>query len=279
MKILVTGANGYIGSKVVKYLCNKGVDVIACDLASDNIDKRAKFVYFDILNFENINLYKKFDEPDVCLHLARRDGFKHFSETHMLDFSSHYNLLLNLVSNGLKKLCVMGTMHEIGYYEGAVDENTCCNPTNLYGISKNALRESTRILCQKFGCTWLWLRAFYIYGNDEYGQSVFSKLKLAANKGAKEFNLTSGNNCFDFIEINRLAELICLTLLQDEVFGIINVCSGKPVSLKSKILDYVKKNHININLNWGTFPERESESPCIYGNNTKIQSILDKFNN
>lgn len=281
MKILVTGANGYIGSKVVEILLDsQGNEIVCVDVGNSHIDKGASFVNFDILssNLSNINLFEYFDKPDICLHLAWRDGFIHNSDKHILDLSHHYAFLENLVSNGLKNLAIMGTMHEVGYWEGAIDENTPSNPTNLYGISKNALRKATEILCQKYNCTWKWLRAYYIYGNDDFGASIFCKIRKTYNNGGKEFNLTKGTNKFDFIEINELAKFISLTILQDKVNGIINVCSGKPVSLKEKIIEYTKINNINLKLNWGVFPERESESPCIYGDRTKLDMIIENYN-
>ncbi len=274
MKILLTGANGYIGSKVCKYLCDHYYEVIAVDLCSTHIDSRARFINFDIFNLEDKDLFSFFDEPDVCLHLAWRDGFKHNSNKHILDLSSHFKFLENLVKNGLKNLAIMGTMHEVGYREGAVDENTPCKPTNYYGISKNCLRECTKLLCEEYNCSWKWLRAFYIYGNDDYGASVFCKIRKAFEDGTKEFSLTSGTNKFDFIDIDELSELISLSIVQNQINGIINVSSGKPISLKDQILMYVKINNIKLKLNWGFYPERESESPCIYGDNTKISEII-----
>ena len=97
MKILLTGANGYIGSKVCTYLCDHCHEVIAVDLYNSHIDSRARFVNFDIFNFENKDLFSFFDEPDVCVHLAWRDGFKHDSNKHILDLSSHFKFLENLV--------------------------------------------------------------------------------------------------------------------------------------------------------------------------------------
>lgn len=280
MKILVTGANGYIGSKVVNSLLEfKNIEVICVDINDSHIDKRASFIKFDILNSDtsSTNLYKCFNEPDICIHLAWRDGFVHNSDKHMLDLSSHYSFLENLVSNGLKSLTIMGTMHEVGYWEGAIDENTPCNPTNLYGVSKNALKKATEILCQKYNCTWKWLRAYYIYGNDDFGASIFCKIRKTYHSGGTEFNLTKGTNKFDFIEINELANIISLVILQNDVNGIINVCSGKPISLKEKILEYTKINNIDLKLNWGVYPERESESPCIYGDRKKLDMILKNY--
>ena len=43
MKILVTGANGYIGLHIVKTLLDKGIQVIACDLNTDEVEKHRPF--------------------------------------------------------------------------------------------------------------------------------------------------------------------------------------------------------------------------------------------
>ena len=71
--------------------------------------------------------------------------------------------------------------------------------------------------------------------------------------------------------------LLTLVILQNDVNGIINVCSGKPISLKEKILEYTKINNIDLKLNWGVYPERESESPCIYGDRKKLDMILKNY--
>lgn len=270
MKILVTGANGYIGSKVVKKLCDLGIDVIANDLDNKNIDTRAKYVRCNI--FENqMNFYDYFCNPDVCLHLAWRDGFVHNSDRHMEDLSKHFLFIKNLIDNGLSQIAVMGTMHEVGYHEGAIDENTPCNPTSMYGIAKNALRKATELYCNIHDCKFQWLRAFYIYGDDEFGNSIFCKIRQAVKEGKKTFPFTTGKNKFDFIHIDELVDQISKCVTQHEVLGIINVCSGRPVSLGEKVEWYIKEYKLPILLQYGVFKERPSESPCIYGDNEKIK--------
>lgn len=275
MKVLVTGANGYIGSRVVKYLCEKNIDVIATDFNNANIDDRAKFICANIFE-EKENWFKFFDCPDVCLHMAWRDGFVHNSDKHFLDLSNHYKFLTNLICNGLPKVACMGTMHEIGYWEGAIDEKTPCNPMSQYGISKNALRKSIELFSASHKCKFQWLRAYYIYGDDTYGNSIFCKIRQSVNDKKNLFPFTSGKNKYDFISIDELTIQISETILQDKVCGIINVCSGYPVALSQQVEQYIKKNNLPIKLDYGKFPDRSYDSPCIYGDNTKIKMIMEQ---
>ena len=132
MKVLVTGANGYIGQYVVKALLDKNIDVIAVDLNENYIDKRAVVMKTDIFA-GNKELYRIFGCPDVCIHLAWQDGFIHNSDKHIQMLYKHYEFLKNLIDSGLKNINVMGTMHEVGYFEGEVKEDTpsataCKNP-------------------------------------------------------------------------------------------------------------------------------------------------------
>ncbi len=275
MKILVTGANGYIGSKVVKKLCDFGVEVIATDLSCTNIDKRACFIEANI--FEEREEWKSFfKNPDVCLHLAWRNGFVHNSNKHMLDLSNHYRFLTKLIDEGINQIAVMGTMHEIGYWEGVIDENTPCNPLSQYGIAKNALRKSIELYSLQKGCKFQWLRAYYIFGDDTFGNSIFCKIRQAVERGEKTFPFTTGKNKYDFIHIDDLAKQISMCVMQDKVLGIINVCSGKAVSLAEQVEWYISYNKLPIELKYGVYPDRPYDSPCIYGDNSKIRNIVLK---
>jgi len=276
MKILVTGANGYIGSHVVRLLLDRGEDVIACDVSSDRIDKRASYCNLNILNSSCFTNPDIFGTPDVCLHLAWRDGFNHDSDKHLLDLSIHYNFLTHLMSNGLKQLVVMGTMHEVGYYEGMIDENTPCNPLSMYGIAKDALRRSISLYASKTQCVLQWLRGFYIYGDDLMNHSIFTKLIEADRRGEKEFPFNSGKNKYDFIHINDLVNQIVLVLSQKDVSGVINCCSGIPVRLADKTESFIEENNLHVKLKYGAFPDRPYDSPCIYGDASKINQIISR---
>lgn len=274
MRILVTGANGYIGRHVVKELLDRGVEVIATDITLDGIDSRAFTIESNIFDLSG-NTYEYFKHPDACIHMAWRNGFIHNSESHISDLSSHFTFLTSLIKSGLSQLAVMGTMHEVGYWEGAITNETPCNPTSLYGISKDALRRSLSLFCYENKCTLQWLRCFYILGDDKKNNSIFAKLLRAEENGCKTFPFTSGKNKYDFIEIDKLAIQIASVVSQDEIYGIINCCTGKPTTLRERVEQFIQDNNLCIKLNYGEYPDRPYDSPCIYGDYSKIQQILD----
>ena len=124
MKILVTGANGYLGCGVVESLLKDGMEVIATDFQKENINEKATIITANL--FEVENPYEYFGKPDVLLHMAWRDGFVHNSETHMKDLPNHVEFIEKMIRGGVKRVSVMGSMHEIGFFEGCISEHTPC---------------------------------------------------------------------------------------------------------------------------------------------------------
>lgn len=276
MKILVTGANGYLGQGIVHQILDDGHTVIAADFKTDHVDDRA--VKKDCNMFAIENPYEYFEEPDVVLHLAWRDGFVHNSPAHLEDLPKHFAFLKTMVESGVSRIAVMGSMHEIGFYEGSINENTACHPTTLYGIAKNALREASEWLAAQNKATLQWLRGYYIVGNSQYGSSIFSKITAAANEGKTEFPFTMGQNQYDFIDYGDFCLQVASAVEQDAVNGIINICSGKPEKLADRVERFIQENHYAIALKYGAFPDRPYDSKAVWGNDAKIQAILQARN-
>ena len=274
MKILVTGANGYIGCHVVAALLDKGCDVVACDIETGEIDIRAHVMKMNLFTEDYSDIYTRLGEPEACVHLAWRNGFVHNAETQMGDLSAHYKFLTALMEQGLKRVTVMSSMHEVGYWEGKIDENTPCNPITQYGIAKNALRQSLTLYCSQKGVTLQWLRGYYILGDDAKNHSIFTKICQAAQEGKKTFPFTSGKTKYDFLHIEDLADQISAVAMQDKVNGIVNCGSGKPVTLAEQVEAFIKEHGFDIKLEYGAFPDRPYDSPIIYGDDKKIKAIM-----
>lgn len=275
MKILVTGANGYLGQGIVKHLLDHNYHVVAADFNIDHVDDRADKKACDLFSITS-DPYYYFEEPDVLLHLAWRDGFVHYSNSHIDDLPKHYNFIKAFAESKVSKIAVMGSMHEIGFFEGAIKEETPCNPTTPYGISKNALRELTKMFCCQKDKKFQWMRGFYIVGNSKYGSSIFSKITAAEAEGKEEFPFTMGQNQFDFIDYEDFCERVTRSVTQDEVLGMINICSGRPEKLADRVERFIKENGYKIKLKYGAFPDRPYDSKAVWGDGRKIEEIMSK---
>lgn len=274
MRILVTGANGYLGTGIVEAILNSGNEVIAVDFNTDHVDSRAKKVACNL--FEIKNPYEYFGKPEVLCHLAWRDGFIHYSDAHIDDLPAHYDFIKKMVEAGCKHIAVMGSMHEIGFFEGSINESTPCHPTTPYGIGKNALRDLTVMLCKQNNCVFQWMRGYYIVGNSKFGSSIFSKITAAAEEGKKEFPFTLGQNQYDFIDYSDFCTQVAAVVGQSQEQGIINICSGRPEKLADRVERFIKENNYDIKLQYGVFPDRPYDSKAIWGDSTKIEKILNK---
>lgn len=273
MKILVTGADGYLGKGIVRQLLDDGNEVIATGFNTDEVDPRATRISVDLFKVEDP--YNYFKQPDVLLHLAWRDGFVHNSLTHLTDLPKHYEFLKKMVDSKIGMISAMGSMHEVGFYEGSIHEDTPCNPMNLYGISKNALRESLEVLTKGTNTKTQWLRGYYIVDNNRKGASIFAKIAEAAYEGKKEFPFTIGQNQYDFLSYKAFCNYVSKAVEQDKVTGIINICSGHPEKLATIVENFIKKNNYNIKLDYGAFPDRPYDSKAIWGSDKKIKEIMN----
>lgn len=273
-RILLTGSNGYIGRHVAAELTRMGAVVIAVDMTEDEGVLAEQHIAADIFDSTDALLDRLDSVPDACLHMAWRNGFNHMDPSHMEDLSSHYEFLEEIAKSGIKQISVMGSMHEVGYWEGAIDESTPCRPQSLYGIAKNALRESLFLSLDNQQTRLQWIRAFYIYGDDEKSQSIFGKVFRAAKSGEKTFPFTTGTNKYDFLSIGELSNQIARVVMQDEINGIINCCSGTPISLAEAVEGFIERNDLAISLDYGAFPDRPYDSPGVWGDSSKIDRIL-----
>ena len=65
--------------------------------------------------------------------------------------------------------------------------------------------------------------------------------------------------------------------MQKEVVGIINCCTGKPMSLAERVEQFIKEHKLDIKLEYGVFPDRPYDSPCVYGDATRVNMILNQI--
>jgi dTDP-6-deoxy-L-talose 4-dehydrogenase (NAD+) len=272
-KILVTGAAGYIGRHVVDAFLDLGVEVIAVSRNALHPDRRALSIQRDFadITVEDLRNWG----AETIVHLAWVDGFKHDSPAHLENLPKHVRFVSNAMEARVERFVGLGTMHEVGYWEGEIDEATPTRPRSMYGVAKNALRDAARIEVDKAGATFLWLRAYYILGDDERNSSIFAKIVQWEKEGRATFPFNSGTNKYDFIDVDALARQIAAASLQSVVSGVIECCSGRPVALRDQVEEFIADHGFQIRPEYGVFPDRTYDSPAVWGSVEKISKILN----
>jgi dTDP-6-deoxy-L-talose 4-dehydrogenase (NAD+) len=275
--VLVTGSGGYIGRHVVDALLARGADVVTVERNPQAAPSpsAARRIEADIFA-DTEDRFERLGSPDVVLHLAWEAGFVHNAPVHMQRLPEHLDFLRDRARSGAARLVVMGTMHEVGYHEGAVTAETPTRPLSLYGVAKNALRQALEIELASTETLLQWLRCFYITGDDEGNSSVFSKIAAAAARGERTFPFTSGRNKYDFLDVAELAQQIAAVALQDEVLGVVNCCSGVPLSLGERVEQFIRERGLDIALDYGRFPDRPYDSPGIWGDPTQVRRVMER---
>lgn len=275
-KVLVTGATGYIGTHVVKALGDMGAEVIALSRSGRHPDPRAVPVQLDFARVDS-QMLSEWGPPDVIVHLAWTEGFNHNAPSHIDNLPSHVRFVRCCFEARVHQFVGLGTMHEIGYWEGEINESTPTHPRSMYGIAKNALREAVRLEAERAGAVFQWLRAYYILGDDERNESLFSKILRWEAEGKTSFPVNSGTNRYDFIDVELLARQIAAASVQTEVTGVINCCSGRATSLRDKVESFIAEHRLNIRPEYGAFPDRPYDSPAVWGSAEKIAQIMDQL--
>lgn len=273
MKIAVTGATGFLGKHVLCALSHQDVQVMAMvrDLETANLgDFRGQVVQGDLCNSAE-NLFEKLGCPDVLIHLAW-SGLPNYKSTHHFEreLPSQYTFLSNLVKAGLSHLCVTGTCFEYGMYSGSLQESMIPNPSNPYGYAKNALRCQLEYLQATFPFQLTWMRLFYLYGDGQSEKSLFSQFTKAVADGVESFNMSPGDQLRDYLPVSLAAKYVVGLSLMCQNLGVINVCSGQPISIRSLVEQWLNDFSAEILLNLGYYSYPDYEPMAFWGNTSKL---------
>lgn len=279
MRVLVTGSTGFIGRHVVPLLLNHKLEIVA----TSRDEKRARQLewYTDVeyipcnINQDYINFSSFFGEPDVIIHLAW-DGLPNYKSPFHVEknLPANCHFLKNFLDGGVKKMVVAGTCYEYGMQCGCLSEDTATMPVTQYGLAKDTLRKYLEMIMPEYNTSFNWARLFYMYGEGQNENSLIPQLKRAALSGDKVFNMSDGEQLRDYLNVKTVAEYICRIALQTEINGVLNCCSGKPVSIRRLVEKIISEMNSNISLNLGYYPYPDYEPLAFWGDVSRLKKAL-----
>ncbi|MCC6288007.1 MAG: NAD(P)-dependent oxidoreductase, partial [Chitinophagaceae bacterium] len=101
-----------------------------------------------------------------------------------------------------------------------------------------------------------------------------SQLQQAINRKDEVFKMSGGEQTRDFLPVEKVAEYIVDIAVQSGVTGIINCCSGIPVTVRQLVLNYLEQKNATIKLNLGYYPYPDYEPMHFWGDDSKLKTII-----
>lgn len=278
MRIALTGASGFIGRHVMAELQQRGIRpvVVTRDASTFNSSADCEHVVELDIATAGPDAYAQLGKPDVLIHLAW-DGLPNYTSLHHFEteLPRQYGFLKSLIQGGLPSLLVTGTCFEYGMQSGPLDEALSTLPANAYGFAKDSLRRQLEFLREAHPFQLGWARLFYTYGNGQPASSLFPQLREAAQQGKPSFPMSGGEQLRDYLPVEDIARAIVqLALLRHEV-GVVNVCSGQPVSVRSLVEAWLREQRWNITLDLGAYPYPSHEPMAFWGNRARLDALLN----
>ena len=267
MKIAVTGANGFIGRHVLAQLATRDVDVVAIESMQREhaVQARVQWVTLD-LQAPPADGLALLGRPDALIHLAW-GGLPNFRSPHHVEreLPAQNRLLSALVREGLPALVVVGTCLEYGFQSGAIKASAQTLPDNPYAVAKDSLRRQLQSLQETHPFELTWARLFYLYGEGQAATSLLPQLRAAVSQGLPAFNMSGGEQVRDYLPVEVVAQRLADLAMQPRGAGVINLCSGKPISVRSLVEGWIAQNHWSIRLNLGHYPYPDYEPMAFWG--------------
>jgi len=270
MRILLTGATGFIGRYVIDELEGIGIDYVTL---GRNHSTSEKHIQFDLLSDEDLFEHIKRIKPTHLIHMAwyAEHGKYWESPLNIGWIAATSRLVEAFCQSGGKHVVITGTCAEYDWRYGyCVEDLTPLNPKTLYGISKNSARNIANQICKKYKVGLSWARIFFPYGVGESVDRLIPSL-LKVYRGEKPAFGVNVSYYRDLLHVSDVASAISICS-QKEVLGDINISSSEPLSLYSIVCMIASKFKKSPDIVLSLESSRKGEPQFLIGENKKIKS-------
>lgn len=266
MKILLSGATGFLGSHLAKMLIAEGYSVFILKRSHSN-EFRIQNLTIKSFNIDSNSLKDIFTsvQPDVVIHTACNYGRNNesFSEILKTNLLFSVELLEQSIAHNVRAFLNTGT--------------TLDSDINPYALSKNQFVEWLKKLSDKIAC--INLRIEYMYGPQEDLSKLIPSILDKFDHG-KDIHLTSGEQMRDFIYIEDVVSAYLKILKSLSIkpgFQEHDICTGNLHSLKDFITKLKQKYEIKFGfteskLLFGSLPQRANER-LLQTNNSSLKNL------
>lgn len=270
-KIVVTGANGFIGAHALHRLGKLGYEVHGVALEGEVLKEHASgrdISWHRLDLMDDRQRARLFEEvrPELLLHLAwYTEHGKYWTSDINLDWvRASLGMLKAFSRAGGERVVVAGTCAEYDWgraQQPCVEDVTPTQPGTLYGASKNALRLVASAFCRQNGISMAWGRIFQPFGPYEPRGRLVPSVTLSLLRG-EQARCTAGDQLRDFMHSSEVASAFA-ALVHGRVEGAFNIASGRPVSIKELVTMIARKLGRPELVRMGAIPTARDDPPVL----------------
>lgn len=266
MKVAVTGATGFVGRYLVSRLLDIGYEVISITTNKSITDDVKKFIHGSDL--VTVNSLEEISEDIIAgntlIHTAWSNVQNTVDVLHYLHACEQVKFISRIAKFNPEKVIITGTCFEFGLRTGPLSVRDVPKPNTPYAQGKHFVHSACERILKEGNVSFVWARLFYIYGHGQHEKSIYSQLMNSIERKDKSFNMSKGEQLFDYMNVEKVAEKISV-LVNINTPTLIHICNGYPTSLRSLVEMILLENESTLKLNLGFFPYRKTESLAIWG--------------
>jgi len=292
-KILITGSAGFMGSHIYDYIFNNygdkyevyGIDDLSGGFMR-NVSQPKYFTKLDLRNRKKTFTYIKNLRPLIIFHFAAdaTEGRSQFTPFSALDRNlvAYINLLVPAIKFGFKKMVLISSMSVYGKQQVPFNESMLPLPEDVYGITKAAMEQVTKIMAAVYGFKYLIFRPHNVYGprqnlSDPY-RNVIGIFINRLLQGKRFYIYGDGEQRRAFSYIDDIVPAVAKTALDGKIENeIFNIGSDEVVTLNQLsriILREFFGSRIPRNLMPRYIPRRPQEVKFAFCDHEKIRKKL-----
>lgn len=276
MRVLLTGATGFLGRHTLDAFSDRGVEVIASyrsrpGPALDGI----RWVQADLTNAIDTGRLVREAEATHLVHLGWRPVHGDIANSREnLDWlHSTLTLARQFIDAGGRRFVGCGSCFEYDWNFGVCHEDfTPLAPATLYGASKHALHIALSGLAKQADVSFGWGRIFFLYGPDEHPSRLVAAV-ISALLDGRLAETSHGRQIRDYLYVRDAAEGIVALTISDAA-GAFNIATGRATMLREIIFEIAEQIGRPDLVRLGARQPQPFEPPIIIGEVTKARDVL-----